>query len=437
VLVKWICNFTEKWEEVDQEHNVDGFDISYSIQAAMHEAYMWMELHLIDLYGIEIVRDWKVSVEKALTAIYKTTLTETHIPYLLHKQMMRVIFKHPDMFAPMCNLAGKIMQLEVICFQANVLPSTKQRSDIWEQYSTANTELFAFISGWDSFENCPLNIFRGTVHPALQETWSQLINRVSMPTITDTSALWRFVDLELALSIASGAGIPTHDTLGNISAHVWTRRTNVTNDASHTHLVATQDIRRLLLEQIKTQLENHKTSILEADDAGPVVRWIFNYAKKWQELYYAKIQEKYAISQQILAVMQETYELTKPFMCDIVGEDVFRSFTEHVKITIATLKTNRENTLHDTTAPCIALFRHTVTGPALVRVACKLMAKRLMCDKPGVYASVYQRSDAEQQLHDSLAHFIESMQDCHPPLKEVFQGTSQSWELICQSYPDT
>ena len=59
VLVKWICNFTDAWEEEDKINTTTDFDISYPIQAAMHEAYMCLELHLTDIYGIESVAQWK------------------------------------------------------------------------------------------------------------------------------------------------------------------------------------------------------------------------------------------------------------------------------------------------------------------------------------------------------------------------------------------
>ena len=177
----------------------------------------------------------------------------------------------------MCNLAGKILQLQLGCFRANVLPSTKQRSDIWEQYSTAITELFRYIVDLDTHGKIPLDISHDRKILHLSVHWQNIINALPPPKIANSTALWRAVDLELALSIASGAGIATHDTLGNISSHVWTRRTN------NTHLMAIQDIRRLLLDQIKTQLDNQKTSILEADDASTVVQWIVNYATEWQD----------------------------------------------------------------------------------------------------------------------------------------------------------
>ena len=125
-------------------------------------------------------------------------------------------------------------------------------------------------------------------------------------------------------------------------------------------------------------------------------------------------------------------------MCDVAGETAMQTFSTMIKNTIDNLRQARQVTLHPITAPCIALFRHYATSTALVRVACKLMAKKTICDRPGTYASTYQRSDAEQQFHDALVHFIESMHDCDPPLKDILSDPARpEWQTICMSYLET
>lgn len=431
VLVQWICNFCNEWENLDQYNKAPDFDISYAIQAAMHEAYMWLELHLIDFYGTEKVIEWKRRLAMALHRHY-TTMQEAYKPFFIYKQTMRIVYRHTELFAPLCKLAGKLLQLNIVCFQSKVIPSSKQRSDIWEQYSTANTELYTCIADWYNQDACPLQIFHrnNSQTITINNTWQNLITSSPNPHHDNAISLWRQIDLETALAIASGAGIATHDTLGNISSFVWTRQ------ATKTHLMKTQDIRRLLLEQIKAQLEQHKTSILEAEDASMTAQWIVNYSNEWQRHYQHKIQEEYKISQQIMAVMQETFEITSPFICDIAGETAVRDFSTMIQDTINKLHSQNTPTINHTTAPCVALFRHHATTTAFVRVACKLMIKKLLCDKPGTYSSAYQRSDSEQQFHDALVHFIESMQDCHPPLKEILTNNNKEWDLVCQSYPD-
>lgn len=152
----------------------------------------------------------------------------------------------------------------------------------------------------------------------------------------------------MALTIASGAGITTHDTLGNISSFVWTRQ------AAKTHLMKTQDLRRLLLEQIKAQLEQHKTSILEAEDASMTAQWIVNYSNEWQRHYQDKIREEYKISQQIMAVMQETFEITSPFICDIAGETAVSDFSTMIQETIKQLHSQSITTINHTTSDQLA-----------------------------------------------------------------------------------
>lgn len=422
VLVKWICDFSQEWEKEDEKIKEKQYDIAYSLQAAMHEAYSWLELHMIDIFGIDEFITWKKNVADK-TAAHYTNIDQRLKPFFVCKTITRIAFKHAELYNPLCKLAAKILQLNTVCFQLNVLPSAKQRSDIWEQYSIANRELFTFLLNIRSSNEKLLDCSDTSSNTA----WQNAVTSCTIPEAITLQDFLRYVDMDTALAIASGAGLDTHDTLGNISMHVWTR------NATKSKLIKTQDIRRLLLEQIRIQLEKHKVSILESQEASTVVQWIVNYTNEWQKLYYEKIRQEYQISQQILAVMQETYEILYLIMCDIVGEAAMKKFVLQIHDIVTAHQQSNTQAIKIQLAPCIALFRHHATNMAFIRVACKLMTKKNICDRPGTYATTQQRSDAEQQFNDSLVHFIENMQDSEKPLSEILEDR-QSFDAICQTY---
>ena len=114
----------------------------------------------------------------------------------------------------------------------------------------------------------------------------------------------RLTDKTIALQIASIASVRTHDSRGNVTSEVWCKRTfPADNDMGN--LLDAADIRKLLLAQMKNHIAKKQDLILELEDSAPVVQWIVNFTKTWEERWQTHIAKTYDISPLIYSAMQE------------------------------------------------------------------------------------------------------------------------------------
>ena len=124
--------------------------------------------------------------------------------------------------------------------------------------------------------------------------------------LTEPEKRLRVFDMETALCIASVAGCPTHDGLGNLLPSVWCRHeADVAQSTSV--LLESADLRKILLEQLRAHMERRQDLILESEDTEALVQWIITFSQDWETKYREKQNQKYDISQNIYAAMLETY----------------------------------------------------------------------------------------------------------------------------------
>ena len=90
--------------------------------------------------------------------------------------------------------------------------------------------------------------------------------------------------MQTALDITSLAGFPTHDALGNLLASVWCKH-STTVDKGTGVLMETEDLRKILLQQLGVHISTRQDLILETEDTRPVVNWIVQFTDDWEDAY--------------------------------------------------------------------------------------------------------------------------------------------------------
>jgi len=142
------------------------------------------------------------------------------------------------------------------------------------------------------------------------------------------------IDLELALSIAVGGGIRTHDKLGRINDEVWSQ---FQDSSTLSKLVEAKDIRKLMLDQIQLQLEAKKDLLLEVENDTVICRWIIKYMQAWEHEYIKSVNMTFDIGRKITAIMHDTlFEVREilnvdvsPLKIEAIEEAVRRANSEH------------------------------------------------------------------------------------------------------------
>lgn len=217
------------------------------------------------------------------------------------------------------------------------------------------------------------------------------------------------IDQQTALSICSLAAIKTHDALGNIMPHVWCQRTDIQKQID---LINSSDVRKIMLDQLKKNLEAKKDLILELDQTEPVIKWIVHYSKSWEIKFQEARQQQCDIAEFTYSAMQEAF-----FQLENWIEDVFPGQLTDLKNKIKRLSNIDSFVL---TQQCLIrfLFRVDSIQPTLSRFTAKVMQQREVCSKPGVYSASKQFNNIQQQQAQALYECLNLLEE---ELPAVFQ----------------
>jgi len=114
----------------------------------------------------------------------------------------------------------------------------------------------------------------------------------------------KLTDQQVALSIGAIGGVPTRDRRGNVLDTLWVK---YSEHSVVGMLLETNDIRKILLEQIQDQLKARRDLIQEVEQNEVVCKWLMAFTKSWETEYSNSIVTRFDIGQLILSAMDEAY----------------------------------------------------------------------------------------------------------------------------------
>lgn len=218
----------------------------------------------------------------------------------------------------------------------------------------------------------------------------------------DTTLTWvtemRDLDLQIALSIAGFAGMPTRDRHGNVVSEIWTKCNDT--DSAAAKLLDFNDMRSMLKEQLNHHLTARKEMLLEVDSHDVVAKWIFDFSEAWEKEYRKRGEQGWDIAQMIITAMEETlYEVTEMLQ---YGERVAPADVQaHMAAII--LKHPHHKLYTDAHEATVRFFfRNQFTGPMLRHIAGKKLQKQIVCNRSGAYSARVQRNDVQQEVDDAV-----------------------------------
>ena len=112
------------------------------------------------------------------------------------------------------------------------------------------------------------------------------------------------IDQRVALSIGAMGGVPTRDKRGNVLDALWVKYSERSVVGM---LLETNDIRKILLEQINEQIKARRDLIQEVEETDIVCKWLIDFTSSWETAYSKSIITRFDIGQLILSVMSEAY----------------------------------------------------------------------------------------------------------------------------------
>ena len=241
-------------------------------------------------------------------------------------------------------------------------------------------------------------------------------------------------DMRLALRIAGIAGIGTRDRHGNIVAEVWTQYN--TNESEYLQLLDIGAVRNILAEQLKLHLEARRDMLLNLDDPGIVAEWIINFSREWEKKYQKRVNQHWDMSQRILTAMEETLlEVREIFDNLYCGLD-YDYMTEKIK---DLYNSQDADTLYTDYRDALirAMFRSEHIGPMLVNLAGKILQKRLVCNKAGMYSARIQRNDVTREKDKAVETLVSAHFD-HSPLFEYCKkyefDNAERLKILCTDH---
>ena len=235
-------------------------------------------------------------------------------------------------------------------------------------------------------------------------------------TLTPTRQQIRELDMGVAIKIAGYAGMTVRDARGNIMPDIWVKYNNM--DQQVGQLLETDDVRRILLDQIRQELAAKKDILMETEEKEVVCTWIINYAKAWEDEFRKKIAVGWDISQQIITAMHETVNEIRHLLDETeLALDLIQARIDAV-LAPHSLVTSDEALVR-------FLFRNPFTSPILTLVAGKILQKKIVCNRVGAYSAKQQRNDVTQETDKAISQFIAQV--------EAYEAGDNSAFVRCQN----
>lgn len=236
----------------------------------------------------------------------------------------------------------------------------------------------------------------------------------------------RKIDLQTALDIVSLAGMPTHDALGNILPSVWCKHaTDIVKENGV--LMETDDLRKILLEQMKLHISSRQALILESEDSKPVVQWIVAFTEQWEREYRERQDLRFDISQRIYASMMETYHVLEDELRNMHSENTIRAWKRKFD------GLDNQQSFSSQQAIVRALFRKQEINHHLCVLAARLLQKKEVCNTAGTYSSRVQRHDITQLADDAVMALREELEHNNSPFHDIFRWTEQEINYLTRN----
>lgn len=219
------------------------------------------------------------------------------------------------------------------------------------------------------------------------------------------------LDFDIAMNIAGYAGIPTRDRLGKVHDDVWTQ---YSDDLSSSRLVEPSDVRKLLLEQIRNQLEAKKELLAELETNDLVCKWVLKYTTAWEKAYNQGSHFRYDVGSKVASIMHETLHE----VLEIVNIGPFSVVAIYEALAGAAVRNPGLPLLVGELAVVRYLFRNEYTRHYMCRIAGKLLQKKEVCNKAGAYSAKQQRNDITQEKDTAVKALLYAIQDQEPRFDE-------------------
>ena len=223
------------------------------------------------------------------------------------------------------------------------------------------------------------------------------------------------LDMKVSVDITGLANLAVRDNNGNLLPTVWTRQ-SINNEHENATLLTRDALQNYLKGFIEAGVSENLNMLQKVSDPALLVDWVVRTAEHWERRYAQKRDEKFDISQSVLAAMFEVVnEQVYPWLeyhqsmrqIDTLVQQKFEqlehdpSKNKHYNALLqlisaensTTLQQNLESFfwLHRGRQAIVRLLYRLQNIPNLREQICilagKLLQKKEVCNKAGAYSS--------------------------------------------------
>ena len=246
------------------------------------------------------------------------------------------------------------------------------------------------------------------------------------------------LDLSVSTDTTSLANMRVRDINGNLLSTVWTRR-SINNEYDNATLLTRDALQKHLQQFLEKNIDGNSAMLLKLSDPTLLVDWVVRTSEQWENRYALKRDEKFDIShgvesamlqivmehalpylrshQQFDAVEKKLAEKMKELAEDPMSNPWVRILLTHISQDRAATNEQRDEMFfwlhrgnHALTRLIFRVDSGTELKDRLCLLASKLLQKKEVCERQGVYTSVRQRSDIVQLFNNTVLAFREFIQ---------------------------
>lgn len=250
------------------------------------------------------------------------------------------------------------------------------------------------------------------------------------------------LDMKVSIDITGIGNVAVRDNNGNLLPTVWTRQ-SINNEHENATLLTRDALQNYLKGFIEAGVAENLNMLQKVSDPALLVDWVVRTAEHWERRYAQKRDEKFDISQTVLASMFEIInEQVYPWLAyhqnmdkiDKLIQEKFRQLEDNPSnnkhynallqlISAENSTTSQQNIesffwLHRGRQAIVRLLFRLQDIPNLREQICilagKLLQKKEVCNKAGAYSSQRQRSDVVQEYNDAVMGFRQWCEDLRP-----------------------
>ena len=129
--------------------------------------------------------------------------------------------------------------------------------------------------------------------------------QVELKTLMSMLSQVKRIDMQVSMDVAGLANSAVRDHNGNLLPFVWTRQ-SIHNEHENASLLTRDALQKQMMNFIDSTASDNLKMLQKVSDPALLVDWVVRTAEHWERRYAQKRDEKYDISQFVLAVMLET-----------------------------------------------------------------------------------------------------------------------------------